>query len=63
MILTIKKFIDENKIVFDVLLGDLSKVGLHHIDDLEEEFKNHGSVDILLCDGSKPNIGPLYVEE
>lgn len=61
--ITIEELVDEHKVVLDVLLGDLAKVGLHDVDDLEEELKDHGSVDILLGHCGEPYVGPLYVEE
>lgn len=63
MIITIQKLVDEDKVVLDVLLADLAEVGRHHIAHLVEELEHHGGVDILLGDGSQPDVGALDVEE
>ena len=60
---TVQQLIDEHKVVLDVLLRDLAEVGLHDTDDLEEELKHHGCIDILLCDGREPDVGSFDVEE
>lgn len=56
---TVKKFIDEYKVILYILLTNLSKVGLHALDDFKKEFKDHRCIDILLCDRRHPNIRPL----
>ena len=59
IILTIKKLIDEHKVVLYVFFRNLAKVGLHHICHLQQELKDHGSVDILFCYSCHPDVGPL----
>ena len=61
--LTIQKLVDQNKIVLDVLLSDLTKVGVHYKNHLVEELKHHRSVHILLRDGRQPHVVSLYVKE
>lgn len=61
--LTIKQFIDEHKVVFDVLLTDLAKVGRHNITHFVEELKHHGSIDILLGDSCQPDVGTFDMEK
>ena len=63
MWLTIQDFVDEYKVVLDVVLRDFAKVGLHDLHHFVQEFKDHGSVDILLGHGSHPDVGTLDVEE
>lgn len=57
--LTIQQFINEHKIVFDILLGYFSKIWMHHIDDFEKKFKHHGCINILLGDCRQPDISSL----
>ena len=40
----VQKLVDQDKVVLDVLLGDLAEVVLHDLDHLEEELKDHGGV-------------------
>ena len=61
--LTIQDFIDQDKVVLDVVLSDLSKVGLHHAQHLMQELKHHGGVHILLGDCRQPDVGPLDVKK
>lgn len=60
---TVQQLIDEDEIVFDVLFGNFAKVGLHNVDDFEQELKDHSGVDILFCHRGEPYVGSLYVEE
>lgn len=60
---TIQQLIDEHKVVLDVLLADLAKVGRHDVTHFVEELEHHGSVDILLGDGRQPDVGAFDVEE
>jgi hypothetical protein len=59
----IQKLINEDKVVFNIFLADLSKVVLEDLNHLQEELKDHAGVDILLGDGCQPQVGPLDVEE
>lgn len=59
----VQQLVDEHKVVLDVLLADLAKVGLHHLTHLEQELKDHGGVDILPGHCRQPDVGPLDVEE
>lgn len=63
LILTIQKLVDEHKVVFDVLFTDLSKIGSHHITHFVEELEDHRCINILLGDGSQPDIGTFDMEE
>ena len=60
---TIQQLVDEHKVVLDVLLADLAKVGGHDVTHLVEELEHHGGVDILLGDGRQPDVGALDMEE
>lgn len=60
---TIEQLVDEHKVVLDVLLADLAKVGRHDVAHLVQELEHHGGVDILLGDGRQPDVGALDVEE
>lgn len=60
---TIEQLVDEHKVVLDVLLADLAKVGCHDVAHLIQELEHHGGVDILLGDGRQPDVGALDVEE
>lgn len=60
---TIQQLVDEHKVVLDVLLADLAKVGRHDVTHLVEELEYHGGVDILLGDGRQPDVGALDMEE
>ena len=60
---TVQQLVDEDKVVLDVLLADLPKVGSHDITHLVEELKHHGSIDVLLGDGGQPDVGALDVEK
>ena len=44
----IQQFVDQHKVVFDVFLGNLRKIALHDIHYSIQEFKNSGSIDIIL---------------
>lgn len=61
--LTIQQLVDEHKVVLDILLTDLPKVGRHDITHLVEELEHHSSVDILLGDSSQPDVGALDMKE
>lgn len=63
LMFTIQQLIDEDKVVLDVFLADLAKVGGHDITHLVEELKHHSGIDILLGDGSQPDGGAFDVEE
>jgi hypothetical protein len=56
---TIEQLVDQHKVVLDVLLGDLAKVVLHNIDDFQQKLEHHCGVNILLCDGSQPDVCTL----
>ena len=58
----IQDLVDEYKVILDILLADLPEVILHDIDHLQEELEDHGGVDILLGDGSEPEVGSLDVK-
>lgn len=60
---TIQKLVDQHKVVLDVLLADLAEICSHDVTHLVEELEDHGGVDILLGDGSQPDVGALDVEE
>lgn len=60
---TIQQLIDEHKVVLDVLLADLAKVGRHDVTHFVEKLKHHGGVDVLLGDCCQPDVGALHVEE
>lgn len=60
---TIQQLVDEHKVVLDVLLADLAKVGCHDVTHFVEELEHHGGVDILLGDGRQPDVGALDMEE
>lgn len=60
---TVQQLVDEHKVVLDVLLADLAKVGRHDVAHLVQELEHHGGVDILLGDGRQPDVGALDVEE
>lgn len=60
---TIEQLVDEHKVVLDVLLADLAKVGCHDVAHLVKELEHHGGVDILLCDRRQPDVGALDMEE
>lgn len=62
-LLTVEQLIDEHKVVLDVLLADLAKVGCHDVTHLVQELEHHGGVDILLSDGCQPDVGALHVEK
>lgn len=49
---TVQQLVDQHEVVLDVLFGDLSEVRLHDINDFQQKLENHGSVNILLRDGS-----------
>jgi len=59
----VEQLVDENKVVLDVLLVDLTKVRLHDLRETYEELEYHGTVDILLGDSGQPDVGPTDVEE
>lgn len=61
--LTIKKLINEDKIVFNPFFCDFSKVGNHNLHSTVQELEHHSSIDILPCDSSQPDISLPYVEE
>ena len=44
----VEKLVDQDKVVFHVLLADFAKVGLHHFAHLQQELEHHGRVHILL---------------
>lgn len=60
---TIEQLVDEHKVVLDVLLTDLAKVGRHDVTHFVQELEHHGGVDILLGDGRQPDVGALDMEE
>lgn len=60
---TIEQLVDEHKVVLDVLLTDLAKVGCHDVAHFVQELEHHGGIDILLGDGCQPDIGALDMEE
>lgn len=61
--LTVQQLVDEHKVVLDVLLADLAKVGRHDITHLVEKLEHHRCVDILLGDCCQPDVGTLDVEK
>lgn len=60
---TVQELVDEHKVVLDVLLADLAKVGRHDVTHLIEELEHHGGVDILLGDSRQPDVGALDMKE
>lgn len=60
---TIQQLLEEDNVVLDVFLADLANVGGHDITHLVEELKHHAGIDLLLGDGSQPDVGAFDVEE
>lgn len=60
---TVQKLIDQHKVVLNVLLADLAKIGRHDVTHFIKELEHHGRVDILLGDGSQPDVGAFDMEE
>lgn len=61
--LTVQQLVNEHKVVLDVFLVDLAKVGRHDVTHLVKELKHHGGVDVLLGDSCQPDVGALDMEE
>jgi hypothetical protein len=59
MNLTIQQLVNQHEVILDVFFGNLAEVRLHDINDFQQELKNHGSVNILLRYGCKPDVCSL----
>lgn len=55
-VITVQELVNEDEVVLDVFLADLAEVGRHHVTHLVEELEYHGGVDVLLGDGSQPDV-------
>ena len=59
----IQQLVNQDKVVLNILLVDLTKVTLHDFNHLGEEFEHQHRVHILLCDGTQPDVASFCVKE
>ena len=60
---TVEQFVDEHKVVLDVVLRHFAEVRLHDRDHLSEEFKDESRVHVLFGRHRQPDVRPFDVKE
>jgi len=60
---TVKKLIDEHKVVFDVVLSDFAEVRLHDGHHFRQKLKHQRRIDVLFGRHRQPYVRPFYMEK